>query len=416
MIRSVRGTKDLFREQFQLHEEIISVAQQISSHYGFERCSVPIIEYSEVFSRALGGESDLVNKEMYTFLDRSGEKVTLRPEFTAGIMRAVVTGNYCDFPLRLCSHGPLFRYDRPQAGRQRQFNQINFEHIGVAGPFADAEMIKMSWDIMKALGVLEKINLRINSLGCKESRNAYRKALVVYLQKRASELSEESRAKILFNPLRILDSKHPLDQSVINEAPSIEDYYTDVARNHWNLVKEYLNNYGINYVVDSKLVRGLDYYTHTVFEFSAESLSAQSGVLGGGRYDGLAFLMFEKNLPAVGCAIGVERIALLLNQREPSSNSVVLIPIDTSHLQDAVSLAQQLRCSTNFPVMIELEGTLKLRMKKANKQKARYVIFLGPKESASKAYTLRDLMSGEELLLGDKELINHLSNVGDQSF
>ncbi len=410
MIRSVRGTKDLFKEQFQLHEEIILVAQQVSNRYGFKRCSVPIIEYSEVFSRALGGESDLVNKEMYTFLDRSGEKITLRPEFTAGIMRAVVTGNYYDSPLRLCSHGPLFRYDRPQAGRQRQFNQINFEHIGVSCPFADAEMIKMSWDIMQALGVLGKINLRINSLGCKESRAAYRKALVIYFQKRGSELSEESRAKILINPLRILDSKHPLDQSVINEAPSIEDYYTDSAKNHWNLVKEYLNSYLVNYVIDSKLVRGLDYYTHTVFEFSAQSLSSQSAVLGGGRYDGLAFLMFEKNLPAVGCAIGIERIALLLDQKEPRNDSVVLIPIDIGYVQDAVSLAQQLRCFTNFSVMIELEGTLKSRMKNANKQRARCVIFLGPKESAAKAYTLRDLFSGEELLLKDQEIISHLSN------
>lgn len=408
MIRCVRGTKDLFKEQLQLHEEIILVAQKISNTYGFERCSVPIIEYSEVFSRALGGESDLVNKEMYSFLDRSGKSVTLRPEFTAGVMRAVVTG-CCDLPIRLSSCGPLFRYDRPQAGRQRQFNQINFEHIGVSCPFADAEMIKMMLDILQVLGVLEKIDLRINSLGCKESRFEYRKALVDYLQKRESELSDESRAKILLNPLRILDSKHPTDKGVIDESPSIKDYYTDEANNHWNLVRQYLDGYGIKYVIDSKLVRGLDYYTHTVFEFSAQSLASQSGVLGGGRYDGLAFLMFGKDIPAVGCAIGIERIALLLDQKILVNNSVVLIPIDPTYLEDSVLLAGQLRTFTSFPVMIELEGTLKSRMKRVNKQGVRYVIFVGPKESVVKSYTLRDLISGEELLLKDTDLIHHLN-------
>ena len=410
MIRCVRGTKDLFKEQLQLHEEIILVAQKISNTYGFERCSVPIIEYSEVFSRALGGESDLVNKEMYSFLDRSGKSVTLRPEFTAGVMRAVVTGG-CDLPIRLYSCGPLFRYDRPQAGRQRQFNQINFEHIGVSCPFSDAEMIKMTWDILQVLGVLEKIDLRINSLGCKESRFKYRKALVDYLQKRESELSDESRAKILLNPLRILDSKHPTDKGVIEEAPSIKDYYTDEANNHWNLVRGYLDGYGIKYVIDSKLVRGLDYYTHTVFEFSAQSLSSQSGVLGGGRYDGLACLMFGKDIPAVGCAIGIERIALLIDQKTLVNNSVVLIPIDPTYLEDSVLLARQLRIFTSFPVTIELEGTLKSRMKRVNKQGARYVIFIGPKESVAKSYTLRDLISGEELLLKDKDLILHLNGI-----
>ncbi len=411
MIRCVRGTKDLFKEQLQLHEKIILTAQQISSSYGFEPCSVPIIEYSEVFSKALGGESDLVSKEMYTFLDRSKESVTLRPEFTAGVLRAVVTGN-CDVPARLCSHGPLFRYDRPQAGRQRQFHQINFEHIGTSCPFADAEMIKMACDIMETLGVFEKISLRINSLGCKDSRSAYRQALIVYFQKRASELSEESRAKILLNPLRILDSKHPLDRIVIDEAPSIDEYYTDIARNHWTLVKEYLKHYCVNYVIDSKLVRGLDYYTHTVFEFSAASLSSQSGVLGGGRYDGLASLMFDKDLPAVGCAIGIERVALLLGtQEKKKSKSVVLIPIEDSYLGASIYLAQKLRVISNLPVTIESEGSLKLRMKKTNRQGVGYVIFIGAKESIARSYTLRDLFSGEELFLDESELIGHFVKI-----
>jgi histidyl-tRNA synthetase len=310
MIRCVRGTKDLFESQLKVHESIVAVAENISRFYGFVQCSVPIIEYSEVFSRALGKESDLVNKEMYTFLDRSGESVTLRPEFTAGVMRAVETSKF-PLPLRVRCFGPLFRYERPQAGRQRQFHQVNFEHIGVSGPFADAELIKMSCEILDSLGILQKVCLRVNSLGCLESRLAYKKALVAYFQEHAPNLSQESQAKILVNPLRILDSKNELDQLVLKSAPSIFDYYTQNASTHWHLVRKYLDDYGVAYVVDDKLVRGLDYYTHTVFEFAAKSLSSQSGVLGGGRYDGLAFIMFEKNIAAVGCALGVERIAFV---------------------------------------------------------------------------------------------------------
>ncbi len=409
MTRSVRGTKDLFKEQLKVHEDIISAAACVSNLYGFEQCSVPIIEYSEIFSRALGLESDLVNKEMYTFLDRSGSSVTLRPEFTAGVMRAVVNAKNCVLPIRLCSSGPVFRYDRPQAGRQRQFSQYNFEHIGVSCPFSDAEMIKMVWDILQDLGVLDRVNLRLNSLGCKESRFAYRNALIIYFQQRESELSESSREKILLNPLRILDSKHPLDKRIITDAPSIEDYYTDTANNHWNLVKEYLDLYGIEYVIDSKLVRGLDYYTHTVFEFAAESLSSQSAVAGGGRYDGLALLMFDQNLPSVGCAIGIERVALLMESKNKQEFAVVLTPISSEYMRDSIYIAQKLRLCANLPVTLETEGSVKIRMKKAHSRGTKYALFIGSQERDTGSYTLRDLGSGVELLLKETELIEHLN-------
>jgi histidyl-tRNA synthetase len=407
MTRPVRGTKDLFKAQLQLHEAIIAEAERISNRYGFEPCSVPILEYSGVFSRALGLDSDLVNKEMYTFLDRSGESVTLRPEFTAGVMRAVGNANNCIFPSRLRSCGPLFRYDRPQAGRQRQFHQCNFEHIGVASPVADAEMIKMVFDILDSLNVLCKLELKINSLGCKESRALYRKDLVSYFQNHESALSEASRVKILSNPLSILDSKHLSDRAVVENAPLIKNYYTDASNVHWNSVQEYLNRYQIKYVIDSRLVRGLEYYTHTVFEFAAESLSSQSAVVGGGRYDGLASLMFEKDLPAVGCAIGIERVALLIENKDETECSVVLIPVSQEYIVDSMHIAQRLRCCVDVPVTLETEGSLKMRMKKAHSRGTRYAVFTGPKERESGSYTLRNLISGMELLLEEQELIQH---------
>ncbi len=307
-LQSVRGAKDLLPLDYMLHEYIIEAAKKVSLLYGYLGMSTPIIEYTTIFERTLGEDSDVISKEIYSFSDKSNNNICLRPEFTAGIIRAFISNNelHTRLPLKLFSVGPVFRYDRPQAARQRQFHQVNFEHIGAENPYTDAEIIKCACCFLTNIGIIDDITLEINSLGCVETRILYQKALVKYFSDYKLKLSKDSQIRLIKNPMRILDSKDEIDQEIIANSPIISEYYTSETDKYFNNVKKYLDLLSVNYVVNPRLERGLDYYCHTAFEFITNKLGAQSTILAGGRYDGLSELMGGPKTKAIGFAAGVE--------------------------------------------------------------------------------------------------------------
>ncbi len=407
-----RGMKDLFGEDFVLHNYIIDTARKISALYCYEGANTPIMEYTKVFDRTLGDTSDVVSKEMYSFLDRSGENIALRPEFTAGIMRAFISnGFHQKLPLKLFSHGPVFRYDRPQAGRQRQFHQINCEYIGSGEPYSDAETIKFAVHILQELNIIDDITLEINSLGCKDSRNLYQRALIDYFTKYENDLSTDSKKRLSKNnPLRILDSKDENDKKLVSSSPLIADYYTVESRNFFEKLQSYLDILNINYNISPRLARGLDYYCHTAFEFVTDKLGAQSAVGGGGRYDHLCELMGGPNIPAVGFGLGIERLALMMalkNYKTTKSAPIYLIPIGQECENYIITLADYLR-SNLIPVSVELKGKIQKRMEKALKDGANYIIFAGPDEMQTNSFKLKTLDKKIEQTLLAKQLIEFM--------
>ncbi|WP_048862400.1 histidine--tRNA ligase, partial [Acidisphaera rubrifaciens] len=314
-----RGTHDLIGEDQRRHAHVIETARRIAGTYGFDEWATPVFEDTRVFARTLGETSDVVTKEMYTFDDRGGDSVTLRPENTAGVCRALVTNGLTQsLPQKVFYAGPMFRYERPQKGRYRQFHQIGLELIGPAEPLADAEAIACGRDILAALGVAEGTVLEINTLGDRASRDAWRVALIDYFASRAEALSAESRDRLARNPLRILDSKDERDRALVADAPTIVPYLTPEAAAFWDGVRGHLARFGVAYVENPRIVRGLDYYSHTAFEFVTTRLGAQGTVMAGGRYDGLVAEMGGPPTPAVGWAAGIERLAMLLDAAPPA--------------------------------------------------------------------------------------------------
>ena len=412
-LQSLRGMKDLFGEDFALHNHIIETAQKISSLYCYEGASTPILEYTKVFDRTLGEDSDVVSKEMYSFLDRSGESIALRPEFTAGIMRAFISnGLQQKLPLKLFSYGPLFRYERPQAGRQRQLHQINCEYIGSNEPYSDAEIIKLAVHLLQELGIMEDVTLEINSLGCQDSRTSYQKALIDYFTRYENDLSDDSKKRLSKNnPLRILDSKDGNDQQIAKEAPLIIDYYTLESKTYFEKVLGYLDILNITYKVSPRLARGLDYYCHTAFEFTTDKLGAQSGVIGGGRYDYLCELMGGRHTPAVGFGAGIERLALLMALKSYKTEKlapIYLIPIGEECENYIIKLADNLR-SNYIPTSIELKGKIQKRMEKALKDGANYIVFAGLDEVQNNSFKLKLLDKKEEQTISAEQLIEFLT-------
>ncbi|MCE3232450.1 MAG: hisS [Rickettsiaceae bacterium] len=407
-LQPVRGTKDILAEDFRQFAYVADVAREISSLYGFNEIATPMFEFTEIFKKTLGEESDVVGKEMYTFEDRGGESMTLRPEFTAGIARAFISGGLQnELPLKWFATGPLFRYERPQKGRQRQFHQINFELLGVAEPLADVEIISMGAHILRELGVEDKIKLEINSLGDKASRENYRDALVKYFSKYKTELSEDSKVRLEKNPMRILDSKDEGDKKIVAGAPVINDYYNDEAAAFFAEVRSGLDALGVQYKVNPHLVRGLDYYCHTAFEFTTDALGSQNAVLAGGRYDGLIGMMGGPETPAVGFAGGVERLVALLNVKPEARRPIAIIPIGEKAEKEAVLLAGVLRNEGQY-VELGYSGNVKKRMKRANTINAVAGIIFGDDELASGVVKLKDFDSGEEEEVRLEELSDKL--------
>jgi histidyl-tRNA synthetase len=393
-LQPVRGTHDLLPDDSRRHRHVEETAFSVAKRYGYGEIVTPIFEFTEVFSRTLGETSDVVTKEMYTFT-MGDETLTLRPEGTAGVARAFISGGLAQsLPLKLFYRGPMFRHERPQKGRQRQFHQVGVEFLGVESPLADVEVVSMGWRMLAALGLGDKVQLELNTLGDAESRTAYRDALVAYLTPFQDKLSEDSRNRLHKNPLRVLDSKDEGDKAIVAGAPLIHDCLTPAAKEFFEQVTAGLTALGIPFTVNPKLVRGLDYYCHTAFEFTTTALGAQGTVLAGGRYDGLIGQMGGPATPGIGWAAGVERLSMLVGDAAPAAERPVAI-IPMGDAVAAMVLADRLR-GAGIAVELGFSGNMKKRMARANKANARFAVILGEDEAARGAATLRDLDSGAQ--------------------
>ncbi|MAU41337.1 MAG: histidine--tRNA ligase [Kordiimonas sp.] len=397
-LQPVRGTHDILEIKARTFDYIVSHFKAVAERYGHGEISTPIFEFTEVFKRTLGETSDVVTKEMYTFEDRSGEQLTLRPEYTAGIARAFISGGMQQLaPCKFYAYGPMFRYERPQKGRMRQFHQIDAEILGVPEPQADVELLAMAADFLREIGLLDRVTLEINSLGDVESRQAYRDALVVYFQEYKDQLSQDSQERLDRNPLRILDSKNEGDKAIVANAPSIQDYLNEESRLFFSAVCQGLELLDIPYTVNERLVRGLDYYSHTAFEFTTTELGAQGTVLAGGRYDKLIEQMGGPATAGIGWAGGLERLAELVTaEHMPEAHRpVAIIPMGGLAQVKAMKLAHDLRLQ-GFHIEMGYRGNLGKRLKRANKANAVAAILMGEDEMARRVVTVRNLDSGEQ--------------------
>jgi len=402
ILQPVRGTRDLWPDDARRHRWVEDTAWRIAQLYGFGEIVTPIFEFTEVFARTLGETSDVVTKEMYTFTDRSGDSLTLRPEATAGIARAFINGGQSlPRPIKLFYRGPMFRHERPQKGRLRQFHQIDVEIIGSDKPQADIELIAMAWRLLGELGVRDRIVLELNTLGSAVDRAAYTERLRTYLEAHAERLSADSQARLARNPLRILDSKDEGDRAILADAPEAGDHIVE-GRAFFAQVEQGLAALGIPFAINPKLVRGLDYYCHTVFEFTTTALGAQGTVLAGGRYDGLIKDMGGPPTAGIGWAAGVERLAALADKAISATRLILIVtPGDAA---DGLVQAERLR-TAGHAVEIDPSGKIKNALERARKSNARALVILGEEERARGAVAVRDLDAGtqEELPLASLE-------------
>ena len=395
-LRTVRGVNDLLPEVLVKHNKVIEDALKISNQYCYSQIETPIFEFSEIFTKPLGISSDIVTKENYIFRDRSDDELMLRPEGTSGVVRAFLNaGLIQDIPKRFSYFGPMFRYERPQKGRLRQFKQFGVECLGLSNPMADVEVISLGKNFLQKLDLLNSTSLKINSLGDAESRSNYRKALLEYLNDYKTELSQDSIKRLSQNPLRILDSKNEIDKKILANAPNILDYLNQESRQRFHKVTEGLDVLGIKYCIDKNLVRGLDYYCHTAFEFITKELGAQGTVLAGGRYDGLSKMLGGPDVPGVGWAAGIERLSLLIPSHFTSNPDVVLIGVSEEFNFLLLPLMQQL-INEAFRVEVLYAGNISKKLKRANKIKASFAIILGEEEVKMKVLKLKNLVTGSE--------------------
>jgi histidyl-tRNA synthetase len=413
-LQPVRGTQDLLPEDARRHRRVVEVARAVAESYRFVEIATPVFEFTEVFARPIGEHTDIVAKEMYTFTDRGGQELSLRPENTAGVVRAVLSNGLLQaMPLKFFYNGPMFRYERPQKGRFRQFHQIGVELIGVAQPQADIEVIALGRRVLNALGLSERVVLELNTLGDDKSRNAYRQALIAYFSAHLPELSDDSRRRLERNPLRILDSKEESDQRIARNAPVFADYQNVESRRFFDQVCAGLDRLGINYRLNPRLVRGLDYYTHTAFEFVSTELGAQGTVLGGGRYDGLIEMMGGPAVSGIGWAAGVERLAMLIAEPSRPPRPVALVPIGEGCETAALKLAEELR-DCGLAVDLGYSGNLARRLRRANRIGAFAAVLLGEDELANGSATLRNLDDGMQNEVPLAELPTRLRALADE--
>ena len=398
-LQPVRGTRDILPDERQRHRFIEETAREVAQRYGYSEIATPIFEFSDVFKRTLGDTSDIVTKEMYTFTDKGGDLITLRPEGTAGIARALISGGLSQhLPLKFFYAGPMFRYERPQKGRLRQFHQIGVELLGVAEPAGDIEVIALGAAILDALGVQGNTTLELNTLGNTESRSAYRDTLVEYFSDHRTDLSADSLDRLERNPLRILDSKNEGDRKIVDGAPEFDDSLDVESQAFFAEVCAGLDALGLRWTRNSRLVRGLDYYCHTAFEFTTDALGAQGTVLAGGRYDGLVGQMGGPATPGVGWASGIERLSMLIGDGPAKPRAIAVIPLGDAAEAVALKLTDKLR-RAGLPIDLGFRGKMKQRMKRANTINARAAVILGDDELAQSSATVRDLDSGEQELV-----------------
>ena len=412
-LQPVRGTRDLYGPELKSMLHIVEQSRQVAEHYGFEDFETPIFESTDVFKRTLGDTSDIVTKEMYTFEDKGGDFLTLRPEGTAGIARAAISnGMLRETPLKFFYHGPMFRHERPQKGRYRQFYQMGVELLGVASPLADAEVIAMGWAMLKKLGLGENVTLELNTLGDTESRKAYRETLTLYFKSCQGSLSPDSIQRIDKNPLRILDSKAEQDQDLIAKAPKFSEHLNAESKEFFSQVREYLDALKIPYKINEKLVRGLDYYSHTVFEFTTTDLGAQNAVLSGGRYDGLIKMMGGAHTPGVGWAAGLDRLALLMKPVEKKNAVIGVVPFDDTAETPALVIAQKLR-DLKIPTRMPYSGNLSKRFKKLDRENCLGAIVVFNENPLR--YEFKDFSSGTQTTMEFSAMMSHIQNLFPQS-
>lgn len=407
LIKAIRGTKDILGEEALKYTYVSEVAQKLFENYGYQYIKTPIFEETDLFKRGIGEATDVVDKEMYTFKDRGERSLTLRPENTASVVRA-----YLEYSIyakedisRFYYNGSMFRYERPQAGRQREFNQIGVEVLGEKSPILDAEVIAMGYKLLEKLGITD-LEVRINCIGSNASRTEYRKRLLEYFEPKKEELCEDCKARMEKNPLRLLDCK--VDHDKVEGAPSIIDSLFEEERAHYEAVKKYLTIFGVPFVEDSTLVRGLDYYSSTVFEIVTNKLGAQGTVLGGGRYDNLLKQLGDKDIPAFGFATGVERIMMLLEEYPGKQTDVYIAWLGENCLEKAMEITALLR-ENNVKVAVDYNAKgMKSHMKKADKLGAKYCIILGEDELVKEQVVLKHLESREQEEIKLEEILSRV--------
>ena len=394
--RRIRGTQDIFGDEQRRFAHVLATFERVRALYCFQRIDIPVFESTAVFARSLGETTDVVSKEMYTFEDRGGDSLTLRPEFTAGIARAYLTEGWQQFaPLKLTTSGPVFRYERPQKGRFRQFHQIDAEVIGAAEPAADVELLVLADQLLRELGISEGVTLQLNTLGDAATREAWRKALVAHFEAHRGELSEDSLTRLEKNPMRILDSKDPRDRPIADSAPDIDAYLTDEARAFFEAVTAGLDAAGVAWERNARLVRGLDYYRHTAFEFVTDRLGSQGTVLAGGRYDGLIGSLGGPETAGVGWAAGVERLAMLLEEPAASKLTVAVVPGESELSGEAARVAFELR-RAGISAWTAYTGQTKKRLARARTSGVDAVLYVRRPDSAGRCYYFTSVSVSDE--------------------
>ena len=410
-LQAVRGTHDHLHDLMYNYNFIINKVSTISSNYGFKQMATPIFEFSKVFKKTLGESSDIVTKEMYTFLDKGEEEITLRPEGTAGIVRAIISnGLIQEMPFKAFYHGPMFRYERPQKGRLRQFHQVGIELLGVEKEQADIEVIACANQVLRELNITKSSELHVNSLGNIHDRKIYTEDLVKYLNNYKNKLSKESLIRLDKNPLRILDSKSDDDIAIIKNAPKLRDYLDSSSKDSFKRVLEGLDNLHIKYIINDKLVRGLDYYNNTTFEFITDKLGAQSAIIAGGRYDKLMKQMGGPDTPGIGWAAGIERLILLSSIKEIKKKHIAIIPVGEENNNICINLTQKLR-NQNIPADMAYSGNLKKRLKNANKLSSNFAIIIGTDEINNNNAIVRNLETGEQEFINFEDIVKHIERI-----
>jgi histidyl-tRNA synthetase len=413
-IQALRGTRDIGPEEVGYWQKLEFIAQTILTTANYQEIRTPIFEQTPLFERGIGEATDVVGKEMYTFKDRGDRSITLRPEGTAGVVRSYIENKrYASGIQRLWYNGPMFRYERPQAGRQRQFHQIGVELLGSGSPRADVEVIAIASDILQALG-LKHLHLDLNSVGNREDRSQYRQALIDYLTPYKDELDADSQDRLTRNPLRILDSKDKRTQEIAESAPSILEYLGDESRQHFETVQQLLTDLSISYQLNPRLVRGLDYYTHTAFEIISDDLGAQATVCGGGRYDGLVGELGGPETPGIGWAMGLERLVLLLQKLQPLPPATLdfyVVSRGTAAEAQALVLSQKLR-NRGFKVELDLSGSaFGKQFKRADRSGAAACLVLGDAEAENRTVNLKWLKTGEQQAIAQSELFSQIEEI-----
>jgi len=407
-IKPVRGTHDLFGEEINKFNKVVAEVKNISQQFGFYELITPIFESSELFKKPLGEQSDVVLKEMYTFNDRNEDEITLRPEYTTPMIRAAISnGLLNNLPAKFFGTGQMFRRERPQKGRYRQFNQINFENFGSDDYFADIEIICLANTLLKKLIPNSNFTLHINTLGARDNLSAYKKILSKFFNDNQKSLSKESLDKINTNPLRILDSKNPDDSAMIKKSPKLIDLISKTDLNNYEEIKKCLTDLGINIFEDPNLVRGLDYYCHTVFEFKTNELGSQDTLIGGGRYNGLIKTLGGKDIPGVGWAGGIERIMLLMNDVPQKQADIHLAILDPSFKLHAIKIYDFL-IKNSFSVYWNYKYNLKKALSFANEKKINYLIIVGENEKANNNFSIKNLSNGKQVIVNIDNILDYL--------